>query len=610
MQPPAGQTRPTLPADLLRRLRLLHEANLARPLDLALARWLAEHDARNAETLALTGLLLSSARTAGHAGVRLPAHAGERIGETDLRLPPLDAWRGALAASPLVGSPGDERPLVLDGDLLYLHRFWRAEQRVADHVRARLAPAGENISLGELRPTFARLFPQKGETPDWQAVAAAAALRSRLLLIAGGPGTGKTTTVVRLLGLLLTADPDLKVALAAPTGKAANRLAASIAQQRDELDLPAAVRERIPAEAATLHRLLGYLPAAARFTRDAAHPLAADVVLVDEASMIDLLLFEALLAAVPEHGRLILLGDPDQLASVEAGFVFGDLCRAGEGSRPGPGLAVHAQVLGVRDLPATEDAPPPLRDAVVTLTKTYRFGPASGIGRLAAALRDGRGDEAVDILQDTAFPDAQLVPPAGIQDALLERMAPYARRMCSVNVPELALTMIEKTRLLAATRWGPRGVQALNRLVEDWLAEEGYRGAGLNYDGRPILVTANDYEVELFNGDLGVMWREGRDYVGCFPDGRGGVRRVPRHRLPPHESAWAMTVHKSQGSEFDDVLLVLPEEPISLLTRELLYTAVTRARQRVTVFGDAAVVRAAASRGEARMSGLAERLGK
>lgn len=576
-----------LSENLRRLFSRLRKEERADPLALAFARMLAEYEPEHPEILALTGLAVSTARLRGHTSVHIPTQAGQPIGETGLNAPDLDVWAAVLQNSPLVADSGASAPLVFRDDQLFLTRFWMAEGRIASAFRKRLDAGDLPPEDDQLKELFTILFPES----DDQALAAKTALTNRLTLIAGGPGTGKTTTVVKLLALLFAGNPETTVALAAPTGKAANRLSASISTQAAHLPISEDIRKRIfdsAERSATLHRLLGYQPFSGRFRFDDKQKLHADVVIVDEASMIDVILFDTLLSALPDHSRLILLGDPDQLASVDAGFVFGDL------------------------VCAAEDGPPdiPLKNATVTLRKTWRFGPGSGIGRIATALRSGDPAQVWDTFGDMTFEDVSWydLSPKSLADELFKRIRPIAEVMLSVRNPKEALDKGEEIRLLAATRWGPRGVHTLNNLIESRLLETGLRRLGPNYNGRPIFITTNDYQVDLFNGDVGVMWFRDRQLFGCFPDGHGGIRWIPPHQLPAHEPAWAMTIHKSQGSEFDEVLIVLPENPLDMLTRELIYTALTRARKRTTIFGSREVIETAIANPEVRTTGLIGRL--
>ena len=610
-----------LPPTVAAALDRVAEAEAAAPIDLALGRMVAGLDAEHgppdpdrARTLALSTALVSRARRDGHSAVALADHAGLPFPEDEHAgrggrglpvLPALGAWRAHLEASPAVGGRGGgAAPLVLDRDRLALRRFVDAERRVSEAVLARVGAALAAPPEAAV-VVFPALFPPRpdGEV-DRQAIAAAAALRQRVLFVAGGPGTGKTYTATRILALLKAAHPALRVALAAPTGKAAARLSESLGGGVANLgDLGAG----LPTEAVTLHRLLGAHPERAGFRHDARAPLPHDLVLVDEGSMVDLPLFDALLAALRPEARLVVLGDPDQLPPVEVGSTFADLCAAGAGPAP-PGLEGFCDALGLGGVPSSKSAAP-LAGSVVTLTESRRFTDTSDVGVFAVAVRDGDAGGAVAALRDRPALDLVEDDPAGAAAAWAGRFAPD---VVGAETPGEALEALSRFRLLAAVRRGPRGVEGLNEAVERALRAGGLvrwspYGDRL-YRGRPVLVTRNDAATGLSNGDVGVLWKVGAGWVAAFP----GREPVPVERLPAHEPAWALTVHKSQGSEFDAVGVVLPEpgtRGAGLVSRRLLYTAATRARGRVVVFGDAdAVARAVATEAE-RASGLAERLG-
>lgn len=530
----------------------------------------------------------------------------------------IEAWSDHLYATSVVGRPGEHRPLVLDQQgRLYLYRFWRQEHDLAQELRRRAslrrAPADEI----RLRAGIERLFGRgDGRSTDWQRVAAVTALLSPLCVISGGPGTGKTTTVIKILALLLeqAAPHPLSIALAAPTGKAAARLAEAIRQARSSLEVDAAIRERIPDETQTLHRLLGRARHGGyRHHRD--HPLAWDVVIVDEASMVDLPLMAALLEALAPHSHLILLGDRDQLASVEAGAVLGDLCTAGNEEGVSVALASRVSAVSGDLLSVADGGSSDLRDCVTVLRRSYRFDESSGIGQLARTINQGRADEALAILQNEEYTDVcwQSLPSAAtletaLEPVLVETFAPYLQE----NSVAHALQAFERIRLLAALRRGPFGVEQLNHLIEKVLARHGWLQPSTNYyRGRPVLITGNDYRLGLFNGDVGLIWPD-EENAGAlrayFPQSGGTLRKILPSRLPPHETVFTMTVHKSQGSEFDRIVLLLPDRDTALLTRELLYTAVTRARKNVVIWGDEALFTGAVHRRIQRRSGLRDAL--
>jgi exodeoxyribonuclease V alpha subunit len=587
-------------------------------LDVHLARLLARLDGGEDVLLTLAARLVARATIQGHICASLAEAAGQplatlgeaRPGST----PPLAVWCEALRRSPVVGRPGDYAPLVLDENgRLYLYRYWGYEHELAGDLGARLADDPDDVDPRRLRDGLDRFFPSPAGPDDRQRLAAAVAVLKRLAVISGGPGTGKTTTVVRILALLLeqTAAP-LRIALAAPTGKAAARMQEAIRAGRETLPADARIRDAIPAEATTIHRLLGFRPGSVAFRHDRDDPLPVDVLVVDEASMVDLALMAKLVRAVPRRSRLVLLGDKDQLASVEAGAVLGDICGDARGFSPAFRRRLHEAMPG--DLSAGDGASagPPIQDAVVRLTRSYRFGPASGIGRLAHLVNAGDGRAALDLLTRGAHEDIAWRPLDSPRD-LAPRLAENAEALgayLETETPAAALTALERLRVLSAHRAGPFGVATLNALIAGCLEfRRPVRPATPWYHGRPVLVTANDYNLRLFNGDLGVALADadGRLRV-FFRTAEGGLRRLPPARLPDHETAYAATVHKSQGSEADRVLLVLPNELSPVMTRELIYTAITRARSRVEIWGTREVFEAAVARRLARSSGLRDAL--
>jgi exodeoxyribonuclease V alpha subunit len=505
--------------------------------------------------------------------------------------PEVTQWLGRVRASPLVG-PG--RPLRWDLELLYLDRYWRQEDQVRADLVAREAQLPPSVDPDLLRSSLDRLF---GPDPDGdhtdQRRAAEIATRRWTTVLGGGPGTGKTTTVARLLAVLHEQHgPGLRVALAAPTGKAAARLQEAV---RDVVgtDFAALDRDRLGTiTASTLHRLLGSRPGeGTRFRHDRDNRLPHDVVVVDETSMLSLTLMARLLEALRPDTRLVLVGDPDQLASVEAGAVLADLVAG----------------LSAREL-APQAVPP-----VVVLTHTWRFG--SAIGDLAGRVRAGDADGAVAVLRrgepalDLTAPDLE-ISQAQIRDDVV-RAATAIRVAAKVGDARGALDHLDKHRVLCAHRTGPFGVQAWSRKIERWLSEvPGDPREGEWYVGRPLLMTVNDYALGLFNGDTGVVVRLGDGSIrAVFARGNELVDFAPS-RLADVETVHAMTVHRSQGSQFERVTVVLPPADSPLATREMLYTALTRAQQHVRLVGTETALRAAIERPAARASGLRLRLSR
>ncbi len=523
-------------------------------------------------------------------------------------------------------------PLVLDAaGRLYLRRHFDLERRLAERLCALAAQPADAMQAGadddDLRARLDALFPPRaataeGETvPDWQKLAAALAMHNRLTLISGGPGSGKTTTVAALLGCLLAREPGLRVALAAPTGKAAARMLEALRQRAAAL--PTELRARLPDAAHTVHRLLGATAEPGRFLHHAGNPLAVDVLVIDEASMLDLALATRLLDAVPPGARLILLGDKDQLAAVEAGAVFSELT-ATRGFRAATAQRLAA-LAGVPEtaLPRLADETAPLADCVVWLAGSHRFAHDSGIGRLAADINTGRGARALGWLRAGLDPAATWIDddaPRPGAATLAQLEAGYADYIAALHASTASATdarqafaAFDRFRALAAVHDGPRGVAALNthleRALRAALAHPLDRGAASPwYPGRPVIVRRNDPALGLYNGDTGLCLIENGRLVALFPTADGGHRAIAPARLPAHDTAVVLTAHKSQGSEFDHVLLVLPATVQRVLTRELLYTAVTRAARRVTLAGSATVFTAACATPIRRLSGLGARL--
>ncbi len=639
------------------RLAMLEAAEVQerlRPLDTAFARFLAEQDADADPAWLLLAALVSRRVADGH--LCLDLALWQPLAE-DQSWP--HAWREAIArilreAPPAWIAAGEgATPLVLDGSRLYLRRYWNHERQVARAIRERLAlPPAAPVHL---REELARLFPGDA-SPDWPRIACALAARGAFTVITGGPGTGKTTTVVRLLGLWQTlrlrdGERPLRIRLAAPTGKAAARLHASIQGQLARLDVDEATRAAIPAQVDTLHRLLGARPDTRRFRHDAAHPLPLDVLVIDEASMVDLEMMSAVLAALPPAARLVLLGDKDQLSSVEAGAVLGDLCRRAEAGHYDESTALWLRDIAGDDItPWTDADARALDQQVVMLRHSHRFGADSGIGRLAQAVNAGDMDGVRDLF---ASPQADIAwiarsPAAGdLAELVLEgglrrfaqghdmpagyrsylellrhgRPMPGSGGEAYEDWAHRVLEAFGRFQLLCALRRGPYGSEGLNRQIEDILQRARLIDPVHHwYEGRPVLVTRNDYNLGLMNGDVGIALRvPGEDgeprlrvafqVAGTEGETVGRIRFVLPSRLGELETVYAMTVHKSQGSEFEHTALVLPDQDSGVLTRELLYTGITRARRRFTLVGADARVAYAVKHVTLRHSGLQDRMG-
>jgi len=572
-------------------------------------RLLLDQAGRPSELLALAAALVCRAGAEGHVCVDLRQDLAAALPWFDPAPPPAPVWREVLLASGVVGEPGDYQPLILDTeDRLYLHRYWDYEQRLAGHLIRRAGRGVEGLDRARLAADLAALFPAREGVPvDWQKLAAATAVLRTLSVISGGPGTGKTTTVTRILALLRRqpGGEALRIALAAPTGKAAARMQQSIRLAQTGGEPASELAGGMPQQASTLHRLLGFRPGVNGFRHHRDNPLPLDVLILDEASMIDVALMAKLLEALPEHARLILLGDKDQLASVEAGAVLGDIC----GPCRGPS-AVFADELAdlTGERPQHAEGPPSgLCDAVVVLRHSFRFAADSPIGRLAAAVNQGDAVRAAACLKEDAGGVLNWCTTAEVVEQASRRyLGLFEAVRTGVSVERL-FQQLDRFRLLCALRQGPAGAQMLNQRIALRLAQHGVPTDREWYAGRPVMITRNDHALRLYNGDIGLTLADpGRDaalQVVFLAEDRS-LRWLAPARLPPHESVYAMTVHKSQGSEFDEVLLLLPDQDSPVLSRELVYTAVTRARRRFTLAADTSVFEAAVHRRLLRQSGL------
>jgi exodeoxyribonuclease V alpha subunit len=576
----------------------------------------------------LAAALVSHYTQEGHVCLDLTSIAGRSVETEDgssVQCPELQAWIGSLKQSSVVGAPGDFCPLVLDqANRLYLYRYWEYEKELAESLKRRATRGFVSVDRELLRSSLLRLFPrcQAGEI-DWQQVAALAAVFRGFCVVAGGPGTGKTSTVVRILALLIEQQGGrkLSIALAAPTGKAAARLKDTVKKWKLDLACPPPVLALIPEEAFTLHRLLGTLPGSVHFRHSRDNPLPYDVIVVDEASMIDLPLMSKLVQAIPDQSRLILLGDKDQLASVEPGAVFGDICSASHlNGFSDAFLQLLEQFVDVHHQPYSgEKSNHVLRDSVIVLKKSYRFDETSAIGRLSQSIHSGDGVTTCELLRSENHNELswkEIVSPAelrrGLESWVLEAYTKYLK----AGSPEEAFSLFETCRVLCSLRKGPSGVKTVNQLVEATLARAGLiQPRGRWYRGQPIMISRNDYTLKLFNGDVGLILdnlgdqKEGGSRLrGFFPAENGTFRSIIPAKLPEHETVYAMTVHKAQGSEFDNVLMLLPDRWSELLTRELIYTGITRARRQLEIWGRFEVLEQSVSKRIERNSGLREAL--
>jgi exodeoxyribonuclease V alpha subunit len=590
-------------------------------LDLHFAELIGRLSDRPCLELDVAALLVSRQRAGGHICLPLHETAGQPLPAPYRgldRAPEAEEWIKKLRGNDVVGAPGEFKPLILDEQgRLYLRRYWEYENTLADIIKARLNALRPAVNAKLLRQGLTRLFPADVET-NWQKVAAFTAVMNNFCVITGGPGTGKTRTVAAILALLVeqAGSERLRVALTAPSGKAAARLKESVQDAKATLNCPQEIKALIPSDATTIHRLLGTIPDSPYFLHDADHPLVADVVIVDEASMVDLALMSKLFQAVPENARIILLGDKDQLTSVEAGYILGDICNTGTAIQLSKEFGKLYAVCTSETLPLKmRPRENVMQDAIVELRQNYRFKSDGGVFKLSRAINAGEVETAFQVLRNKSLRDLSWrpSPPArSLPAAIREKVVGGYERYLQAAEPADALAKLGEFQILCALKNGPYGVVELNRLTEQSLAESALlKKEGQWYRGRPVMITRNDYNLKLYNGDIGVVFPDA-DANGemrvFFSDANGQVRNFSPSRLPAHETVFAMTIHKSQGSEFGAVLLILPGDDMPILTRELIYTGLTRARDRVEIWSAESVLRAALARRTSRTSGLRDAL--
>lgn len=675
---------------MLNQLQILEQQGVIRALDYQFAKLI--HSLQSDPLLTLAAANVSFELGQGNVCMSLASDShptlfgmatSDSTGLADTLHVPREEWLDRLEASRIVGNGSEPTPLVLDQQRLYLYRYWHFERNVASFLKSRSAEA---LDTKEIKVILQRLFQRdypfiirqcagKSEAEqkaaiikwldieaseslhwpaiikavnqseggadaldqlipesaclNWQKIAAALAASRSFSVISGGPGTGKTTTVTRLLALLVELGlkhrdvvPDIK--LVAPTGKAAARLTESIGGALTRIHCSEDVRSKIPTQAGTLHRLLGVIPGKPGFIHNKNNPLHLDILVVDEASMIDLPLISHLLDALPDHARLILLGDRDQLSSVEAGSVLGDICAAASfGYSPQQSKLLEkltGQALSGIGPITTETCPdtkpdPAVSDSLCLLRKSYRFDAHSGIGSLAKAVNNG-DSSSLTALVTSGFDDIEfysITRNSGYQQLIQQCVDYYQQYLMLLQQraePQHILEAFNQFQLLCALREGPFGITGLNEEIQNALQQNGLIDiSGQWYEGRPVLITRNDHGLGLYNGDIGITIRGADDrlrVVFQLPDKT--IREYLPSRLPEHETVFAMTIHKSQGSEFANVAMVLPDKDNPVITRELVYTGITRAKSRLTIFAELDILLKAAKSPTQRQSGLFQRL--
>jgi exodeoxyribonuclease V alpha subunit len=598
--------------------------------DVHFANFIAEIDKNDDPDIFLAAALVSRATENGDVYLDLGSVAETSIslelnGDAAVKGPELSEWSKKISQSGAVGKPGDFRPLILDKkNRLYLYRYWEYENHLSEAITRRMREDIRNIDRALLKDCLKRLFPENDDDSKWLKVAAVIAAFKKFCVITGGPGTGKTFTMAKILALLivLSRKDTLNILLAAPTGKAAARIGESMKAAKTTLHCDDNIIDAIPDGAYTIHRMLKTIPGSPYFRHNAENPLIADIVVVDEASMVDLALMSKLMAAVPDNARLILIGDRDQLASVETGSVMADICERNNVHTFSRYFCKQFQDITQQRIDVSNEEQkenPGIYDGMVVLKKSYRFAESSGIGECSRAVNRGKIDEAFFHLKNN--PDQigwkEISEPDALSNALSEWVIQRYSEYLNADDPHKALELFSRFKILCAVKIGSLGVNAINRLAEQILSGKGLIDSDKFsphpwYRGRPVLITRNDYSLELFNGDIGVTMTapdsKSRELFVYFQGVSGEPRRFLPNRLPEHETAYAMTVHKSQGSEFETVLLILPNRDYPVLTRELLYTGITRARKKISIWGTEGIIKTTLSRKVERTSGLKDAL--
>ncbi len=593
-------------------LQMAVHQEIIRPIDLHAAIFLSRLSPEKSckPDQLIIAALVSHAIGMGHVCLPLKSIAGKTIFKTikPYKIPDIDILRKILIQWSAVGEPGGKTPLILDSDnRLYFLRYYNYQHTISQDLLTR-NKAIEDVDHPHAKQLINRLFPDTSIL-DGQRLAATLSLFKRLVIISGGPGTGKTHTVARILALLNNVNSQpLRIGLAAPTGKAANRLQESIIQAKSRLDEK--LQASIPENPQTLHRLLGFQPDSGSFRANKNNPLHLDLLVLDEASMIDIPMMAQVLEALPQKARLIILGDRDQLASVEAGSLFADLC--GDTTH----FKCSQQLYSIlsqynKHLQHERSSTVPFSDSVLRLQQSYRFKKDSCIGKLAAAVNNSDSKRMVKIL-DSSQPDFNFIALSQINILpwFSKALFHYYLDISKQNNPADALHCFDRFRILCALRDGPCGINSMNIMVKKILTDKGIISAGDTwYKGQPIMIRCNHYGLQLFNGDTGIIWptKDGT-LLAWFSRTDGDLLSVAPSRLPEHEAAYAVTIHKSQGSEFDEVLLVLPPEEHQIVTKELIYTGITRAKNKLTLLGESIALQYSIEKKVIRHSGLARSL--
>jgi exodeoxyribonuclease V alpha subunit len=594
--------------DKLSHIRKLAQQGLIDYSHYTLARFLNENFSEASELCLWLAILVNQEVYKGNVCLPLKEIAGSatELGWDDL--PQHKQLIQAIANCPLIGGLKENKPLVFDDDRLYLNRMYHHEKDIANFLIGLSAQQGSFESA--MRQVVSELF-NRSEPLDLQKLSAIVACTRQLCVISGGPGTGKTWTVSRILALLLMQQNDVVIQLAAPTGKAAARLSQSMNALQSNTGLPANIQQRMPTKALTLHRLLGIHRFTHRPSYDQEHPLNCDVLVLDEASMIDQQLMALICEALPGNCCLILLGDKDQLSSVEAGSVFADLCGDLMQTSFTPGQQIYFSQTWNMEIPRYSGKHA-LADNLIVLQKSHRFDDASGIGKLARLTREGNSEACIELLRQSMDVSVQWksIREQQITQELLHVVEQHAGSIVFADHIEQAFEKFHQNQILCAVWQGPAGVNSVNDTLDKWVMDKkGVEAEVEYYAGKPLMMTANAYQLNIHNGDIGIVWPDAEGKLKVwFEQGENGLRALSLSQCPAHVTAYAMTVHKSQGSEFTHVMMLLPQNDNPVLTRELFYTGISRASETVEIWGSEDIIRQTLARKTVRHSGLMERL--
>ncbi len=591
----------------------LRETGFFSCFDLAFARLLASREKSELKDISfLTAAMVSNELSRGHTCLLIEQWAGKELEDenekfSEIVFPDEKLWLEQISSMEALNV--ENPPLVLSKKRLYLGKYRDFEKKLVSRMLSMVKMTSSKMPDREF---FSHLFPEE-KTPSYQKTAVFSALHQNLSIITGGPGTGKTTTVAKIILALKHIYPEFVISLAAPTGKAAARMNESMCNAREYIashtEIPENFLENLDITGSTVHRLLGAGYMTHKFTYNSKNPLSSDTVIIDEASMMDISLFSRLMSALKKNSRLILIGDRDQLASVEAGAVLADVCEAWP-----PGMfskkkdELYRSLFGEKppgDISVSDNFSSP----VTELKKSWRFEKVPAIGELSAAVNSMKKPAHIeDVFKQHGSNNIKFTAVKNFNGirALIEKEAEEAYAdLFKETSPEKKSEVLEKFRILSPVRRGQFGVEMINRVVEDMFMRKGFiHERSMNYDGKIIMIRKNSRQTELYNGDTGIISGD----VCFFPSSGGGIKPVSKVRLPEHEPAYAVTVHKSQGSEYDRVLIIIPPEHNPIITKELIYTAITRARSSVHIAGASETLYRAVSEKVQRASGIKEEI--